>query len=231
LAGKVPERPAADGRGAAVADSIEPLAGALANRYAIEALLGRGATASVYLAHDLRHGRRIALKVLHDVLGSAVGVERLQWEIRVVARLQRPNILPLFDSGSDGGRLWYATPRQRRRASGPGIRRAAPSKVRSRLGVVYSFLGRHADAVRTGRHAIELPPLSRDADSGPSLVSNLVRSFMLAGQPDSAVALLGPLLAISSWISRAELRVDPTWAPLRDQPRFRELTDTDAESP
>jgi hypothetical protein len=100
--------------------SIDAPAAALANRYAIEALLGRGATASVYLAHDLRHGRRIALKVLHDALGAAVGVERFQREIWVAARLQHPNIFSLFDSGLDGGRLWYATPRQRRRASGPG---------------------------------------------------------------------------------------------------------------
>ncbi len=99
-----------------------------------------------------------------------------------------------------------------------GAVRRAPrdGRLLSRLGVVYSFLGRHADAVRTGRRAIELLPLSRDADSGPFLVSNLARSLMLAGQPDSAIALL---------------RVDPTWDLLRDHPRFRELTDTDAESP
>ncbi|MGH7628905.1 MAG: protein kinase domain-containing protein, partial [Gemmatimonadales bacterium] len=111
MAGEAPERPAADGRGAAVANaSIDAVAGALADRYAIESLLGRGAHASVYLAQDLRHGRRVALKVLHDALGSAVGVERFQREIRVAARLQHPHILPLFDSGAAAGRLWYTTP-------------------------------------------------------------------------------------------------------------------------
>ena len=111
MAGEVSERPAGDGLGPAIADpAVNALAAALADRYTIESLLGRGATASVYLAHDLRHGRRIALKVLHDALGSAVGVERFQREIRVAARLQHPNILPLFDSGSDAGRLWYVTP-------------------------------------------------------------------------------------------------------------------------
>jgi serine/threonine-protein kinase len=83
---------------------------ALAERYAVSTLLGRGSAASVYLAEDLRHGRRVALKVLHDALGSAVGVERFQREIRVAARLQHPNILPLFDSGADAGLLWYTTP-------------------------------------------------------------------------------------------------------------------------
>ncbi|HET8624685.1 MAG TPA: protein kinase [Gemmatimonadales bacterium] len=111
MAGEVPERTAGSGRGPAVADpAVDPLAAALSGRYAIESLLGRGATAAVYLAQDLRHGRRVALKVLHDALGSAVGVERFQREIRVAARLQHPNILPLFDSGADAGLLWYVTP-------------------------------------------------------------------------------------------------------------------------
>jgi hypothetical protein len=78
---------------------------------------------------------------------------------------------------------------------------------------------------------MELLPLARDADSGPFLVSNLARSHMLAGQADSAVALLEPLLSMSSWISAAHLRADPTWAPLRDHPRFKELTAADAANP
>ncbi|HEX2449832.1 MAG TPA: protein kinase [Gemmatimonadales bacterium] len=127
MAGEVPEHAAGSGRSPAVTDpAIDLLAAALGERYAIESLLGRGTSASVFLAHDLRHGRRVALKVLHDVLGSAVGIERFQREIRVAARLQHPNILPLFDSGADAGRLWYVTPlvetgslRDRLAAGGP----------------------------------------------------------------------------------------------------------------
>jgi TolB-like protein/Flp pilus assembly protein TadD len=135
---------------------------------------------------------------------------------------------------------WFAEDQRALRAHADSARRsieaafrAAPRDARllSRLGVVYSFLGRHDDAVRTGRRAMELAPLARDADSGPFLVSNLARSFMLAGRPDSAVALLTQLLSVSSWITPAELRADPTWAPLRDHPRFRELSDGDAANP
>jgi serine/threonine protein kinase/tetratricopeptide (TPR) repeat protein len=111
VAGEVPEQLPGGGLGAAVNDpAMAPLVRALADRYTLSALLGRGAAAAVYLAEDLRHGRRVALKVLHDALGSAVGVERFQREIRVAARLQHPNILPLFDSGADAGLLWYTTP-------------------------------------------------------------------------------------------------------------------------
>jgi serine/threonine-protein kinase len=86
------------------------LAAELAGRYVIEGELGRGSSATVYLARDLRHSRRIALKLLHAALGEALGVERFQREIRTQARLQHPHILPLFDSGTAGGRLFYTMP-------------------------------------------------------------------------------------------------------------------------
>jgi eukaryotic-like serine/threonine-protein kinase len=91
-------------------DAHERLAAELADDYLIEEELGRGASARVYLAQDLRHGRRVALKVLHSALGAALGVERFQREIRTHARLQHPHILPLFDSGSAAGRVFYTMP-------------------------------------------------------------------------------------------------------------------------
>ncbi len=92
------------------ADAQERLAAELADRYLIEEVLGRGASATVYLAQELRHGRRVALKVLHSALGAALGVERFQREIRTQARLHHPHILPLFDSGTAAGRLYYTMP-------------------------------------------------------------------------------------------------------------------------
>ena len=71
-------------------ESRDQLADALADRYLLEEALGRGATATVYLAQDVRHGRRVALKVLHAALGQALGVERFQREIRTQARLHHP---------------------------------------------------------------------------------------------------------------------------------------------
>ena len=86
------------------------LAAELASRYVVEGELGRGSSATVYLARDLRHGRRVALKLLQTALGEVLGVERFQREIRTQARLQHPHILPLFDSGQAGGRLFYTMP-------------------------------------------------------------------------------------------------------------------------
>jgi len=89
---------------------------ALAARYRIERELGRGGMATVYLADDLKHQRRVAIKVLHPELGAWLGAERFLSEIRITARLQHPHILPLLDSGealvghaehSDGSSLLY----------------------------------------------------------------------------------------------------------------------------
>ena len=86
------------------------LAEALADRYAIEGEIARGGMASVHLARDLKHGRRVAIKVMRDEVSAAVGAERFLEEIRVTALLQHPHILPLFDSGSVGGLMCYAMP-------------------------------------------------------------------------------------------------------------------------
>ncbi len=66
--------------------------------------------ATVFLATDLRHGRDVAIKVVHPEISTALGAERFLREIRIAARLQHPNILPVLDSGDDGGHLWYSMP-------------------------------------------------------------------------------------------------------------------------
>jgi TolB-like protein/tetratricopeptide (TPR) repeat protein len=89
---------------------LEALARALSGRYRIERELGRGGFAIVYLAHDLRHDRPIALKVLHDEVAASLGAERFEREIKLAARLQHPHIVGVFDSGEIDGRLWFAMP-------------------------------------------------------------------------------------------------------------------------
>ena len=80
-------------------DPIARLNAALEGRYAIERELGEGGMATVYLADDIKHNRKVALKVLKPDLAAVVGAERFVAEIKVTANLQHPHILPLFDSG------------------------------------------------------------------------------------------------------------------------------------
>ncbi|MHC4493394.1 MAG: protein kinase domain-containing protein [Planctomycetota bacterium] len=89
---------------------IDRVRAALRDRYTVEREIGRGGTAVVYLAHDLKHQRLVAVKVLRPELSAAVGSERFLQEIAVTATLSHPHILPLLDSGEADGVLFYVMP-------------------------------------------------------------------------------------------------------------------------
>ncbi len=93
-----------------MADPLSRLQTALADRYTIERELGHGGTATVYLADDVKHARRVALKVLRPEVGAALGAERFLREIQIAARLTHPHILPLHDSGAAEEFLYYVMP-------------------------------------------------------------------------------------------------------------------------
>jgi tRNA A-37 threonylcarbamoyl transferase component Bud32 len=89
---------------------VARLTAALTGRYAIEREIGQGGMATVYLARDLRHDRKVALKVLRPELAAVIGADRFLQEIRVTAGLQHPHILPLHDSGEIDHFLYYVMP-------------------------------------------------------------------------------------------------------------------------
>jgi serine/threonine-protein kinase len=91
-------------------DVLDTLRQALADRYAIEREVGQGGMATVYLAEDVKHHRKVALKVLRPEIAVTVGAGRFSREIEVAARLQHPNILPLLDSGEAAGFFFYVMP-------------------------------------------------------------------------------------------------------------------------
>ena len=91
-------------------ESFLALRNALKARYDLDRLIGRGGMANVYLATDLRHGRPVAVKVLRASFGDAGDTERFALEIETAARLQHPNILPVYDSGEANGALFFVMP-------------------------------------------------------------------------------------------------------------------------
>ena len=93
-----------------MADLLARLQSALADRYTIERELGAGGMATVYLAEDLRHHRKVALNVLRQELVATLGADRFHREIQIAAQLQHPNILPLLDSGQAAGAFYYVMP-------------------------------------------------------------------------------------------------------------------------
>ena len=130
---------------------------------------------------------------------------------------------------------WFGGDSSTRLAQADSARRWIETAVRAaprdglllwQLGVAYSQLGHHEEAVKIGRRAVSLLPVSSNADQAPFVLIKLAQSYMRAGQADSAVTLLGPLLSIPSELSQAALRADPTWVPLHEHPRFRKLVGT-----
>jgi serine/threonine-protein kinase len=93
-----------------MADDFSRIRAALSDSYVIDREVGRGGMATVYLAEDLKHGRRVAIKVLHPDIAASLGRERFLREIEIVANLRHAGILPLYDSGEADGLLYYVMP-------------------------------------------------------------------------------------------------------------------------
>ena len=93
-----------------MASPLDALRIALADRYTLERELGAGGMATVYLAHDVRHNRKVAIKVLRPDVAAIIGADRFLKEIETTANLQHPNILPLFDSGQVEATVFYVMP-------------------------------------------------------------------------------------------------------------------------
>jgi serine/threonine protein kinase/TolB-like protein/Flp pilus assembly protein TadD len=190
-----------------VADLRAALQAALAGRYRLERELGRGGMATVYLAHDLRHDRPVALKVLHGELAASLGPERFQREIRLAARLQHPHILSVHDSGEVAGDastppvLWFAMPF----VEGESLR---DRLVRERQLPIEDVLriGREAaDALEYAhQHGIvhrDIKPENILLSAGHALVADFGIARALAGPTESKLTETGTTLGTPAYMS------------------------------
>jgi len=90
-------------------------------------------------------------------------------------------------------------------------------------GLMLALMGRKAEAIAEGRRGAELWPISRDASNGAYVQLQLARIYTIVGKPELALDQLEPLLKMPFYISPGWLRIDPNWAPLKDNPRFKRL--------
>jgi eukaryotic-like serine/threonine-protein kinase len=160
----------------------DQLVQALSHRYEIERELGAGGMGTVYLAHDLRHERDVALKVFRPEVGAAVGAERFLREIRLVASLAHPHILPLHDSGEAGEYLYYVTPYIEGESLRERIRREGPLPVPDTIRILSEL----AEAL-SAAHARGI--VHRDLKPGNVLLSGrhaLLADFGVAKALDAA---------------------------------------------
>jgi serine/threonine-protein kinase len=162
-------------------EAEDRLRAALAERYRLDSELGQGGMATVYMAQDLRHDRKVAVKVLKPELAAVVGTERFLAEIRTTANLSHPNILPLFDSGEADGFLFYVMPYVEGESLRERLDRGGQLPVEEALRIA----GRVADALDSAhRHQV----IHRDIKPGNILFQE--------GEP--VVSDFGIALAVSS---------------------------------
>jgi Tol biopolymer transport system component len=211
--------PAAERFSALFDDDFQFPAG-LTDRYRVVSELGRGGMATVYLAHDLKHGRDVAVKVVHPTVAATLGADRFLREIEIAAQLHHPHIVPLYDSGESGGALYYVMPyepglslRHRLAKDGP----LKPEDVAVILHDVCDALAfAHArgivhrdikpdNVLLSGRHAMitdfgvaKAVAASRDAGAGGG-----------RGQPEFALTAAGSALGTPAYMAPEQIAADP----------------------
>jgi Tol biopolymer transport system component/tRNA A-37 threonylcarbamoyl transferase component Bud32 len=184
----------------------------LADRYQPIRELGRGGMATVYLARDVKHSREVAVKLLHPSIASALGADRFLREIEIVAQMQHPNIVPLYDSGEVDGSLYYVMPHE----PGSSLRKRLEGEGESPLGVdeVVRILRDVCDALA---YAHERGVVHRDIKPDNVLVSGrraMVADFGIAkglteATSRGAVTTAGVALGTPAYMAPEQIAAEP----------------------
>ncbi len=190
--------------------TLDALTAALADRYRIERELGQGGMATVYLAEDLRHTRKVAIKVLREDLAASLGAARFLREIQIAAQLQHPNILPLLDSGEAGGFLYYVMPY----VPGQSLRERLAREGELPVHDAVRLLVEVTDALA---HAHQMGVVHRDIKPDNVMMSGrhaLVTDFGVAKAVSEAtgrntITTLGVALGTPAYMSPEQAAADP----------------------
>ncbi|HUF30393.1 MAG TPA: protein kinase [Gemmatimonadaceae bacterium] len=195
---------------------LAKLRDALAERYRLEGEIGRGGMAVVYAAHDLRHQRQVAVKVLSAEESAARGTERFLREIRVAAGLSHPHILPLYDSGEAGGQLFFVMPL----VDGESLRQRLSRETRLPTGDAIRIAREIADALAFAHGA---GVIHRDVKPENILLSHghaLLADFGIACAPGgtgaNALTMTGTVVGTPDYMSPEQLLGEDSVGPGTD---------------
>ena len=181
------------------------LVDALAERYRIEGRLGEGATSTVWLATDLKHDRKVALKVLSPELAAAVGKDRFLAEIRTTANLRHPHLLPLFDSGEAGGLLYYVMPHVEGESLRQRIDRAGPVPLAEALAILADVGAALAHAHARDVVHRDVKPANVLLGAGGALVADFGVAFALAGAGAGRLTATGLSIGTPAYMSPEQI--------------------------
>ncbi len=180
---------------------LETLSTSLSGRYEIIREIGAGGMATVYLAHDLKHARQVALKVLKPELGVVLGVERFLAEIKVTANLQHPNLLPLFDSGEANGLLFYVMPFVEGESLRTRLEREKQLSVDEAVRIAVAIAGALDYAHRHGVIHRDLKPENLLLHEGQPLIADFGIALAVSNAGGSRITQTGLSLGTPQYMS------------------------------
>jgi non-specific serine/threonine protein kinase len=189
---------------------IDPqLAAALADRYRLDRELGAGGMATVYLADDLRHGRKVAVKVLRPDLAAALGRERFFREITTTASLRHPNILPLYDSGEGAGALFYVMPLVEGESLRERLRRESPLPVADALRIADEVADALSYAHGRGIIHRDVKPENILLEHGHAIVADFGIAHAVAASGETSLTMTGMVVGTPQYMSPEQARGEP----------------------
>ena len=197
-------------------DAFDRLRAALADRYRIERVLGEGGMATVYLADDLRHGRKVALKVLKSELAAFVGADRFLAEVSTTASLQHPHILPLFDSGQADGFLFYVTPYVRGESLRDRLAQNGPLPVDDAVSIASHVAEALDYAHRSGVIHRDIKPANVLLQDGQPVVSDFGISLAVGAGAGPRLTETGLALGTPHYMSPEQATGDQRIGPTAD---------------
>ena len=182
-------------------DQLERLANALSGRYAVERELGHGGMATVYLADDLKHARKVAIKVLRPELGAVLGVDRFTREIRVAATLNHPHILPLHDSGEADGLLFYVMPYVRGESLRQKLSREKQLSIDEAIAIVRQVASALDHAHACGLIHRDIKPENILLHEGEAMVADFGIALAAGAAPGERLTATGLMVGTPEYMS------------------------------
>ncbi len=193
-----------------MSEVYERLKAALADRYRIDREVGEGGMATVYLAHDLKHDRPVAVKVLRPELAQALGTERFLNEIRVTANLQHPHILPLFDSGEAASFVYYVMPLVEGEPLSDRLTRVGPLPLADALSITKDVAAALGYAHNRGIVHRDIKPENILLEEGEALVADFGIAFAVSRAEPERLTATGLSPGTPAYMSPEQLSGEAT---------------------
>jgi Tol biopolymer transport system component len=203
-------KPAAERFAALFDDGSTHFPEALAERYRLTRQLERGGMATVYLAHDLKHARDVAVKVVHPGVARAMGADRFLREIAIVAQLHHPHIVPLYDSGEADGSLYYVMPYEAGSSLRQRLAREGPLPVDDVVMILRDVCDALANAHESGIVHRDIKPDNVLLSGRHAMVTDFgVARTATAAAGDASVTGAGVTLGTPAYMAPEQIAADP----------------------